>query len=222
MSDREVVLQKMVDVAHSDCIGYEVLTRLVDLDGTLCSPAGKTHGADWLSIDRYVLATVARWGEEQCEPSGTLYINVSSETLTDNQGFRQWCLAFDRTLGHYDGPIALEVSERTPTDVLQHRWPDLASFCAELVIDDYGQGLALDGRLKGFPWRTCKFEAERLEQDRDAVGFCHRHDIQTVVEKVESRDQAQMAWQLGISTHQGFLYSHPVEASIVLANRVTV
>lgn len=220
MNERDVVLQPIIDMSHHGLIGYELLTRLIGPNGALQSPAEHVFGTSWQSVDRYVLETVANWGRMGCQPAETLYINVSSATLIDNEIFGEWVRAFEQTLNHFTGAIAIEISEVTPTAVLQARWHVLETLGASLVIDDFGQGLAQEGRLKNFPWHTCKFEAGRLEQDRDAVCFCHRHGIRTIAEKVETPGQAKLAWELGISSLQGFLYERPQRASDVLAIEV--
>ena len=211
MTDVQVVLQPIINVHTGQCEAYETLARLTTPDGRVTGPLGLVSSGSWANLDIQVRATLRDWGLSGRDVPGSLFVNISPETLLSNETFRAWRWAFDAAQLANMSPLVLEVSERTPADVLKERWDELESLGAGLAVDDFGTGHATGGRLQQYPWSFCKFEAQRLldSMDEAAVAYCHSQGIQTIAEKVECWQQAERAVALGIGIHQGYLYARP-------------
>ncbi len=89
-----------------------------------------------------------------------------------------------------------------------------------IAVDDFGTGYSSLSYLKHLPVDTLKidrsFAADILNDSRDVailkaiMSLCNDLKFKTVVEGVETREQAKLLSQLGCTVAQGFLYHKPM------------
>ncbi|MBE9559347.1 MAG: EAL domain-containing protein [Proteobacteria bacterium] len=91
-----------------------------------------------------------------------------------------------------------------------------------IAVDDFGTGYSSLSYLKHLPVDTLKidrsFAADILNDSRDVailkaiMSLCNDLELKTVVEGVETQEQAKLLLQLGCTVAQGFLYYEAISA----------
>ncbi len=99
---------------------------------------------------------------------------------------------------------------------------DIIDLGVSFSLDDFGTGYSSLSYLKHLPVDTLKidrtFAADILNDSRDVailkaiMSLCNDLNLKTVVEGVETQEQAKLLSQLGCTVAQGFLYHKPMTA----------
>ncbi len=119
------------------------------------------------------------------------------------------------------GSIVVEVTESQAlcrdTQTLT-RLGRLADLGVGLAIDDFGAGATSLSYIADLPFTTLKLDrslTQQLEDDKGAtvvskiVEMARDLDMQTIIEGIETEQQAQIARSLGANVAQGYFFSKP-------------
>lgn len=190
---------------------YEVLARFETGDGHYEGPNGHVANHQWAALDLVIIEKLALWVAAGNRLKHPLYINVSAETLACDDAYAAWEEKYTRFHIYDKTPVVLEVNESVAGSVLDKRWSTLARDGLGLALDDFGTENASLDRLKAYPWSVCKFESQSLlETDsQNALCYAQANSMLTIVERIETQQQAQRAIEVGVTLHQGYFYSPP-------------
>jgi len=207
---------------------FELMLRLQDDDGTLVTPAEFIPAAERYnimpSIDRWVvrftLAQVAHLQDSGVSPF-TVAVNLSGTSLNDER-FLEFLI---NELGQYrlsPGAVCFEITETAAISNLGnvvYFMRELKSRGCRFALDDFGSGLSSFMYLKTLPVDYLKIDGQFIENvthdpvDRSMVEAISQvgraMGIQTIAERVESREVLQELGRLGISYAQGFFIAAP-------------
>lgn len=208
MVDSVLALQPIVCGKSRSHRGYEALARFPSPSG-LAGPYSALRDGQWAALDRQMLHHLRDWTRLGNRRKAPLFINLSAETLADDDDFEAWLEDFRAFQGDSKTPVTLEVSELVDDDQLDRRWTKLDTLSQGIALDDFGAHFASLDRLKGYPWAFCKFESTNLDvlATQEAMAFCRRTGIQQVVERIETPNDADRA--KGVELHQGYYYGRP-------------
>ncbi|PXX95834.1 EAL domain-containing protein [Halomonas sp. LBP4] len=213
MTSSLLALQPIVCGKTRSHRAYEALARFPGPNG-LRGPYDALRDGQWAALDREMLKHLRDWTRLGNRRNSPLFINLSAETLANDDDFEAWLEDFDAFQAADQTPVTLEVSEFVDDDLLDRRWPKLAALSHGIALDDFGARFASLDRLKGYPWAICKFECASLDAPatQEAMTFCRRRGIQQVVERIESSNDAARA--SGVDLHQGYHYGRPQAVAI--------
>jgi EAL domain-containing protein (putative c-di-GMP-specific phosphodiesterase class I) len=106
---------------------------------------------------------------------------------------------------------------------LLHR---LRAMGVRVALDDFGTGYSSLSYLRSFPFDKIKIDKSFVDQvalDRSSAAIVHAIvdlaaalDMETTAEGVENADQLAELRGQGCSSIQGYLFSRPVEAGMVM------
>lgn len=129
------------------------------------------------------------------------------------------------------GLLELEITESLAMlnpDVAIERMQQLRQMQVELAIDDFGTGYSNLSYLSRFPATRLKidqrFVRTMLHSKQDwalvatIVELARSLDIRTVAEGVETLEQAQGLYQMGVHEMQGYWISKPLAPSLLIGN----
>lgn len=216
------VYQPIVELASGRVIGYEVLSRAYDLDGTLiyledlfaaATEAGQLH-----MLDERLCAACFEGATSQAVKDLRFFINVLPQTLRSPVLYQALS-----TRTHRDVPVVLEVNERTadPAAVL---WDDLLDplrrLGVEVAIDDVGSGYAgLNRTVEMTPnWikmdialvRGIDSNPLKSAMVASIVTFAKRlGNLHVVAEGVETRAEYETLVEMGVDFAQGYALARP-------------
>src|SRR5690606_21943588 len=166
---------------------------------------------------------LAQWRKEKrVNDSFKVKFNVCAQLLTDEElhqdikddlidcGLPGHCVGLEVTES-----VMIDNFERT-ANLLQQ----IQSFGVEISVDDFGTGYSSMAYLKSLPARTLKLDrifvqgipdnAADCRILRAMIEFAKRLDLTTIVEGIETWEQAQMCREFGADLLQGYLFSKPV------------
>jgi diguanylate cyclase (GGDEF)-like protein len=217
------------DTGH--IVGVEALVRLVDVDGTVLSPApyievAEQTGLVW-RVTQWVLAAacqqLAEWRRELA-PDLVMNVNVSG-----NDVGQDWLLPTVQEALSAAGlaPTALAL-ELTETAVLDLAGPRIAQLCrlhelgVLIGVDDFGTGYTSLQYLRSLPISFVKLDMSFVaglpgnREDRAIIAamatLTKELGYYCVAEGVETIDQLFALRELGVGLVQGYLLSRPVTA----------
>lgn len=109
---------------------------------------------------------------------------------------------------------------------VENTMKNLKNIGIEFALDDFGSGYAnLDAVLK-LPFNVIKIDRELviLIQDKrykimleGLIDIIHNLSLDIIVEGIETEEQANLINKMGATTHQGYLYSKPVDFETFLS-----
>lgn len=146
---------------------YEVLLRVLDEQGTICSPESLIRAAEGYdrmrSIDRWVIESLFNWiarNPDKVRDVGGFSINLSGQSVNS-----QDMLDFiKQTLGNTEFPcerIAFEITETAmirDMGVARDFMLQIKQMGCEFYLDDFGSGLASYSYLKDLPVDCVKID----------------------------------------------------------------
>jgi Amt family ammonium transporter len=157
-------------------------------------------------------------------PDLAMNVNVAARQLADPR-FPQIVQSALDAAGISADRLALEITE---TSIVEqgNRVADtlavLQSLGVRLVLDDFGTGYSSLSYIQRFPLDSIKLDqtfARDLVADMSQqalvggiIAIAHALGLQTVLEGVETREQAEVAGGLGCALAQGFLFAHAASA----------
>ena len=224
-------LQPQVDMETGEIIGAEALTRWIDKDGSLISPAtfipALEESGFVVTLDKYVWQGVAMWLRE-CLNRGLrvvpISLNVSRvDILACDVAEHMGSLA-----AQYNLPpelMHIEITETAYTgesEAVDKLTADLHTRGFSTYMDDFGTGQSTLAMLKNVNVDVIKLDRTFVPTGRDQgrsaqivssmLEMAQSLHLPVVVEGVETNEQANMLRQMGARYAQGFLYYRPMPA----------
>ena len=224
-------LQPQVDMETGEIVGAEALTRWIDKDGSLISPAtfipALEESGFVVTLDKYIWQGVAIWLRERLDRGlrvVPISLNVSRvDILACDVAEHMGALA-----AQYNLPpelMRIEITETAYTgesEAVDKLTADLHTRGFSTYMDDFGTGQSTLAMLKNVNVDVIKLDRTFVPTDRDQgrstqiissmLEMAHSLHLPVVVEGVETNEQANMLRQMGARDAQGFLYYRPVPA----------
>lgn len=224
-------LQPQVDMETGEIIGAEALTRWIDKDGSLISPAtfipALEESGFVVTLDKYVWQGVAMWLRERLNRGlrvVPISLNVSRvDILACDVAEHMGSLA-----AQYNLPpelMHIEITETVYTgesEAVDKLTADLHTRGFSTYMDDFGTGQSTLAMLKNVNVDVIKLDRTFVPTDRDQgrsaqivssmLEMAQSLHLPVVVEGVETNEQADMLRQMGARYAQGFLYYRPMPA----------
>lgn len=224
-------LQPQVDMETGEIIGAEALTRWIDKDGSLISPATFIPALEKsgfvVTLDKYVWQGVAMWLRERLNRGlrvVPISLNVSRvDILACDVAEHMGSLA-----AQYNLPpelMHIEITETAYTEeseAVDKLTADLHTRGFSTYMDDFGTGQSTLAMLKNVNVDVIKLDRTFVPTDRDQgrsaqivssmLEMAQSLHLPVVVEGVETNEQANMLRQMGARYAQGFLYYRPMPA----------
>ena len=224
-------LQPQVDMETGEIIGAEALTRWIDKDGSLISPAtfipALEESGFVVTLDKYIWQGVASWLRERLDRGlrvVPISLNVSRvDILACDVAEHMGALA-----AQYSLPpelMHIEITETAYTgesEAVDRLTADLHTRGFSTYMDDFGTGQSTLAMLKNVNVDVIKLDRTFVPTDRDQgrsaqivssmLEMAQSLHLPVVVEGVETNEQANMLRQMGARYAQGFLYYRPMPA----------
>lgn len=224
-------LQPQVDMETGEIIGAEALTRWIDKDGSLISPAtfipALEESGFVVTLDKYIWQGVAIWLRERLDRRLRVVpvsLNVSRvDILACDVAKHMGALA-----AQYNLPpelMRIEITETAYTgesEAVDKLTADLHTRGFSTYMDDFGTGQSTLAMLKNVNVDVIKLDRTFVPTDRDQgrstqiissmLEMAQSLHLPVVVEGVETNEQANMLRQMGARYAQGFLYYRPMPA----------
>lgn len=224
-------LQPQVDMETGEIIGAEALTRWIDKDGSLISPAtfipALEESGFVVTLDKYIWQGVASWLRERLDHGLRVVpvsLNVSRvDILACDVAKHMGALA-----AQYNLPpelMRIEITETAYTgesEAVDKLTADLHTRGFSTYMDDFGTGQSTLAMLKNVNVDVIKLDRAFVPTDRDQgrstqiissmLEMAQSLHLPVEVEGVETNEQADMLRQMGARYAQGFLYYRPMPA----------
>ena len=224
-------LQPQVDMETGEIIGAEALTRWIDKDGSLISPAtfipALEESGFVVTLDKYIWQGVASWLRERIDRGLRVVpvsLNVSRvDILACDVAEHMGSLA-----AQYNLPpelMRIEITETAYTgesEAVDKLTADLHTRGFSTYMDDFGTGQSTLAMLKNVNVDVIKLDRTFVPTDRDQgrstqiissmLEMAQSLHLPVVVEGVETNEQASMLRHMGARYAQGFLYYRPMPA----------
>lgn len=224
-------LQPQVDMETGEIIGAEALTRWIDKDGSLISPAtfipALEESGFVVTLDKYIWQGVASWLRERINRGLRVVpvsLNVSRvDILACDVAEHMGALA-----AQYNLPpelMRIEITETAYTgesEAVDKLTADLHTRGFSTYMNDFGTGQSTLAMLKNVNVDVIKLDRTFVPTDRDQgrstriissmLEMAQSLHLPVVVEGVETNEQASMLRHMGARYAQGFLYYRPMPA----------
>lgn len=224
-------LQPQVDMKTGEIIGAEALTRWIDKDSSLISPAtfipALEESGFVVTLDKYIWQGVASWLRERINRGlrvVPISLNVSRvDILVCDVAEHMGALA-----AQYNLPpelMRIEITETAYTgesEAVDKLTANLHARGFSTYMDDFGTGQSTLAMLKNVNVDVIKLDRTFVPVDGDhgrstqiissMLEMAHSLHLPVVVEGVETNEQANMLRQMGARYAQGFLYYRPMPA----------
>jgi diguanylate cyclase (GGDEF)-like protein len=207
--------QPLIDLHSGQIAHYELLLRMVSVDGEIVAPREFLPAAEQFGligeIDRWVVArglAIALAGE-------AVAINLSGQSIGDQEILTLLCAAIGEGLDPANVIFELkEAAAVTNTSGAEVFISALSKLGCVVSVDDFGTGIGSLAHLKRFPARYVKIEMEWVrellenEVDRHVVkaivDIAHALGKLTVAEGVEDEATLEAVRECGVDYAQGF------------------
>lgn len=224
-------LQPQVDMKTGEIIGAEALTRWIDKDSSLISPAtfipALEESGFVVTLDKYIWQGVASWLRERINRGlrvVPISLNVSRvDILACDVAEHMGALAAQNNLP--PKLMRIEITETAYTgesEAVDKLTADLHARGFSTYMDDFGTGQSTLAMLKNVNVDVIKLDRAFVPVDGDhgrstqiissMLEMAHSLHLPVVVEGVETNEQANMLRQMGARYAQGFLYYRPMSA----------
>lgn len=224
-------LQPQVDMKTGEIIGAEALTRWIDKDSSLISPAtfipALEESGFVVTVDKYIWQGVASWLRERINRGlrvVPISLNVSRvDILVCDVAEHMGALA-----AQYNLPpelMRIEITETAYTgesEAVDKLTANLHARGFSTYMDVFGTGQSTLAMLKNVNVDVIKLDRTFVPVDGDhgrstqiissMLKMAHSLHLPVVVEGVETNEQANMLRQMGARYAQGFLYYRPMPA----------
>lgn len=224
-------LQPQVDMETGKIIGAEALTRWIDKDGSLISPAtfipALEESGFVVTLDKYIWQGVAIWLRERLDRGLRVVpvsLNVSRvDILACDVAEHMGALA-----AQYNLPpelMRIEITETAYTgesEAVDKLTADLHTRGFSTYMDDFGTGQSTLAMLKNVNVDVIKLDRTFVPVDGDRgrsaqivssmLEMAQSLHLPVVIEGVETDEQANMLRHMGARYAQGFLYYRPMPA----------
>ena len=225
-------LQPQIDMETGEIIGAEALTRWIDKDGSLISPATfipvLEESGFVVTLDKYIWQGVASWLRTRLDQGlrvVPISLNVSRvDILACDVAEHMGALA-----AQYNLPpelMRIEITETAYTgesEAVDRLTAELHNRGFSTYMDDFGTGQSTLAMLKSVNVDVIKLDRtfvpagktdERSTQIVSSMlGMAQSLHLPVVIEGIETEGQAKLLRQMGARFAQGFLYYRPMPAT---------
>lgn len=224
-------LQPQVDMETGEIIGAEALTRWIDKDGSLISPATfiptLEESGFVVTLDKYVWQGVATWLRERIDRGlrvVPISLNVSRVDIlacdvTEHMG---WLAAQNNLPPELMRVEITETAYTGESEAVDKMTADLHTRGFSTYMDDFGTGQSTLAMLKNVNVDVIKLDRTFVPTDRDQgrsaqivssmLEMAQSLHLPVVIEGIETNEQANTLRQMGARYAQGFLYYRPMQA----------
>lgn len=236
-------LQPQVDMETGEIIGAEALTRWIDKDRSLISPAtfipALEESGFVVTLDKYIWQGVAWWLRERLDRGlrvVPISLNVSRvDILACDVAEHMGVLA-----AQYNLPpelMRIEITETAYTgesEAVDRLTAELHNRGFSTYMDDFGTGQSTLAMLKSVNVDVIKLDrtfvpAEKADERSTQIvssmlGMAQSLHLPVVIEGIETEGQAKLLRHMGARFAQGFLYYRPMpvaEFEALLDGKVT-
>lgn len=222
-----VAFQPIVDLAHGDPFGYEVLGRVAAIEGALAACAGPAPLLDAAHRCGRLLALDRRWRAIAIESiaegrdDAYFFLNVDPRVVDDESYASGFTQRLVQKHGLDPSRFVLELTEAPSLDPAAIERV-LCSYQAQgfgVAIDDLGAPLqSLSTLLRVRPGFVKLDRAVASGIDRDElrqhllcslVDFARRAGMKLIVEGIENEDELRTVVEAGVELAQGFFLGRP-------------
>ena len=229
----ELYYQPIIGINDANARGhYELLLRMKDEKGDIVGPDQFIPSAErynlMSTLDRWVIQkalTELADHKSENEARYTLAINLSGTSLSDDR-FLQFVI--DELKKHElpNGAICFEITETAAISNLSrvvHFMQTLKKLGCKFSLDDFGSGLSSFTYLKNLPVDYLKIDGqfvsnvvndsvdESMVKAISEVG--HAMGIETIAERVESKQVLDKLGTLGVEYAQGYYIARPASVA---------
>ncbi len=224
-------LQPQVDMETGEIIGAEALTRWIDKDGSLISPATFIPALEKsgfvVTLDKYVWQGVATWLRERLDRGlrvVPISLNVSRVDILacDVAEHMGWLAAQNNLPPELMRVEITETAYTGESEAVDKMTADLHTRGFSTYMDDFGTGQSTLAMLKNVNVDVIKLDRTFVPTNRDQgrsaqivssmLEMAQSLHLPVVVEGVETNEQANTLRQMGARYAQGFLYYRPMPA----------
>ena len=229
-----LLYQPVFDLQDGNCVGAEALLRWQHEDGTVVPPDRFIPFAEDAGliqlVTRRVLELVQKdlTGFLRARPRFRIGVNLSPRDLQSSQT-PQLLAAMLQAIGPGCGRFVVEATERgllqeeSAMDVLNA----IRALGIEIAIDDFGTGYSSLSYLATYPFDILKVdksftstactEAVTSQVATHIIELARSLNMQTLVEGIETREQADFFRDKGVAYGQGYLFGRPMRAADLIA-----
>ena len=227
MPEQTVHYQPIIDLNSGSVVGFEALSRLIDPDGTV-----RSAGEMIEQMEKNVEALYSLISETlECVQHDFIplfnkypdfYVSVNVSPLILGGG---WILALleERQLRPYLNRVVCELTERQAlTDVGRTALDAARELGIRVAVDDFGTGHSGLAQIVGLNLDILKIDQSLIlsiptnrmaaKLIRGLVALAGIMRMRTVVEGIETREQAFFLQAAGIDAGQGYLWSKAIPA----------
>lgn len=224
-------LQPQVDMETGEIIGAEALTRWIDKDGSLISPATFIPALEKsgfvVTLDKYVWQGVATWLRERLDRGlrvVPISLNVSRVDILacDVAEHMGWLAAQNNLPPELMRVKITETAYTGESEAVDKMTADLHTRGFSTYMDDFGTGQSTLAMLKNVNVDVIKLDRTFVPTDRDQgrsaqivssmLEMAQSLHLPVVIEGIETNEQANTLRQMGARYAQGLLYYRPMQA----------
>jgi diguanylate cyclase (GGDEF)-like protein len=215
-----LAFQPVVAATDGAAVFHEALLRMTDTAGEVIAAAHLIPVAEKLGLVRLIDRAVVQMcvATLNTYPDARLSINISGTTATDPRWYPQITeiLSSNRSL---TGRLIVEITETVALSDLQETRKfveQLRELGCGVAIDDFGAGFTSFRNLRSLPVDILKLDGtfcHRLAENQDnqyfvrsLIDMAHKFDLRTVVEWVESEEDASLLRSWNADFMQGNLF----------------
>ncbi|MDD6381922.1 MAG: EAL domain-containing protein [Selenomonadaceae bacterium] len=227
--EMQIFLQSQVDAQSGRVVGAEALSRWCRPDGSIISPALfvpvlEHHGKIW-QLDYWVweqsCSLLRKWQGTPLERC-TISVNISVKDMY----YLDLYEVFTHLVQQYDinpASLELEITETVFMDKPREAMAlirRLQAYGFRIAIDDFGSGYSSLRLLKDIQADILKIDMEFLQRTahhrrsriilQAIVSLAQALSMPTIVEGVETKEQADYLRSIGSTIFQGFYFSEPI------------
>jgi EAL domain-containing protein (putative c-di-GMP-specific phosphodiesterase class I) len=220
--------QPIVDMRTEETMGFEALARWHHPTKGLVAPADFVPFAESTEVDLAVMRQAVSEAEKwhTVRPDLRLSVNLSGRHLKHPDAVAQLQSSV-ATSSVSPSMISLELTETTSVadgPLIRRHIDDVHALGFRVLLDDFGSGWSSLERLVTLEPDGIKIDGQLtrfVDTDRGrallrALSVVAQDlGMSMIVEGVETREQADIALDLGCTLAQGFLWSRPLSASAV-------
>ena len=232
----ELFFQPIIGIGSSAgkaCAHYELLLRMRDENGEIVGPDQFIPAAErynlMSTLDRWVIREALNELADQSEGAHARYtiaINLSGTSLSEDR-FLEFVVDELKQRKLPQGAICFEITETAAISNLSrviHFMQVLKSLGCKFSLDDFGSGLSSFTYLKNLPVDYLKIDGHFIRNVADdnvdesmvkairEVG--HAMGIETIAERVETRQVLDKLGALGVEFAQGYYIAKPASVRL--------
>lgn len=218
--------QKITSMHDKDYQHYEVLVRMIDIDGNTIPPATFIPAAERFdimsSIDSWVIENTLLILDDEKYKNISLSINLSGQSLSD-LNFMNHCISKISGSNIETSRICFEITETAMIENLSNAIRSISTLRGlgcKIALDDFGSGLSSFAYLKNLPIDYLKIDGSLIKDLEDdpvnitmvnsIIHIAQTMELKTIAEYVENDAILRLLQNMKIDFVQGYGIAKPV------------